>query len=263
MFMGTGCAITLDLPLGVYNTKIKDNTIVNRDGAVHILNGDAVRITNNQIELGQGQGDSESPVSAMIWVEGVDRICNNIVIEENNLGGGTSLDHLIYIDNAYKAVITKNQMISVNVAELYLTANSKYCNFRPDNTVLGSVSNPRTRTLFKANVVDLGVGNMGTLKSKSRLSLQNGWDTVENCYFKDEYGYIHFIAGFSAGTPAANTVICTLPVGDRPLNWANVVCVSDAGIGVITTQTDGVIKVFSIANNSQVFIQPFLAATTE
>jgi hypothetical protein len=261
---GTRCAITFDCETGVRNNSVLNNTIVNRDGAVWIVNGDNIRIENNQIELAQAYTPStnQSATSAMVWIQGVVRTVYNTVIRANNFGGGTNLNHLIYIDNGQRAVIKENNLIAVNIAELYLTANAKYNVFGACNTTVSQApSNPRTRTLFKANTVDLGEGNMGVLQASSTLNLQNGW--AGSSYYKDEFGVIHFTGGFNAGTPAGGTVIGTLPLGFRPFEWRTNGVSSGAGFGLVVISSAGTITITSIASNYELYIPAFQGSTNQ
>ena len=263
-FLGTRVAITFDLILGVRNNTVRDNTIVNRDGAVHIKNGDIIRIVNNQIELAQGQGASQSPTRSMIWVQGIDRSCENVIISENNFGGGTSLDHLIYVDNAYKTIIDRNNFVATNIAEVLFTANAKYCILKQDNVTKTQDLNTRTRTFLKAKVVDSGVGNVGVLKDATALNLQNGWTmSAGDGFYKDECGLVHFTGRFNAGTNAAGTLIGTLPLGFRPIYFCNILCATASGTGRLILNTNGQITIGSIPTNADVLPNSFVTATTE
>ncbi|MCI2253101.1 hypothetical protein L2D08_01840 [Domibacillus sp. PGB-M46] len=262
IFMNSKVAVTFDLINGVRNNTVRDNTIVNRDGAVHIINGDVIRITNNQIELAQGQGVSESPTRSMIWIQGVKRTCKNIVIEDNNFGGGTSLDYLIYIDNAQKAVISKNNFISTNLAEVFFTEKSSYCVLKQDNLTNSTLPNPRTRTTFKAKVVDNGIGNVGVLKDGTLLKHQNNWKGGN--FYKDENGMVHFYSTLNGGATASGTIFGILPEGFRPSDDLRLPFACSDGLGVVQVSTDGVIKaVTSVPSNLGVTIQSFPSGTTE
>lgn len=212
LFLGNEVACTYDLEVGVYNNTFRDNTISNRDGAVHIVNGDVIRIENNQIELAQGQGTSQSPVKSMVWAQGVDRPIKNLVISGNNFGGGTNLDNLIYLDNCEKTVVEKNQLISTNNSEVYLTEKTKYCQIARDNFTRPTISNPRPDRHIKAKIIDLGEGNMGT--KKNLLSYSNGWK--EGLMTKNQDGLVIFVEPLNAGSTAINSTIATLPLGFRP-----------------------------------------------
>jgi hypothetical protein len=261
MFFGIPCAITFDCIYGVHNNTVEANTIVNRDGAVHIVNGNAIRIINNQIELGAGNGNSESPVSAFIWVEGATLECENTIIENNNFGGGTALNYSVVIDKAYKTVFSKNRVVATNTADILLNANARYSVIKKDNTVIGSETNPRTDTFYKLKVTDNGIGSVNTHKLAATLNLQNGW--INASYHKDENGMVVFDYGFDAGTQATGTLIGTLPVGFRGMDWYSVPCITSSGIGYLNLDASGNIKVGSIPSNVNVMPLPFMAKITD
>lgn len=263
-FFGRRIAVTFDVIFGVHNNTVKNNTIVTRDGAVHIINGDVVRVQNNQIELALVYGEeNQSPTSSMVWVEGRDRVSYNTIIEDNNFGGGTNLDHLNYIDNAQNTVITKNHFVATNVAEVYFTVNSKHNKVKRDNRTRGTTSNPRPRTLFKEEVVDNGVGNTGVLKDSTTLAHQNGWSGGD--YFKDESGIVHFITQLSGGTLTAGTVIGTLPEGFRPASNIYIPCGTSGGVGLLKiTSGAGEISVAqALPSNAGLVPQSFISGATD
>lgn len=212
---GRGAAITFDCEEGVRNNTVRDCTIVNRDGQIVIENGDNIRIINNQFELAQGltPSSNQSTYGAMVWLKGTNRTVINTIIEENNFGGGTNLERLIYVDNATGTVIDKNYLISVNTAEIEFSANAKYNFVGSRNLAVGSISNPRNRTLFKAKVIDAGVGNMGVLGLASSIAAT---DWTGSDFWKDDGGVVRFIGGFQAGTLTAGTIMAQMPVGFRP-----------------------------------------------
>ena len=216
------------------------------------------------MEVAQGftPPQNQTAVSSMVVIAGINRPVLNTVIRANNFGGGTSVNHLIYIDNAQRTVIKENQFISVNVAEVYFTANAKYNILGRDNTTIGSISNPRTRTLFKENTVDLGVGNIGVLQAISKLNLQNNW-VGGGGFYKDESGVIRFLTSFNAGSPGAGTLIGTLPLGFRPYDWRAHGVSSGAGFGIVTISSGGAITINSLASNSDLYIPPFQGAINE
>lgn len=159
-----GVGIVMDCELGVYNNTIEDNTITNGDGAIKILNGDAIRIRNNQCEQNQVFGENTSAPSAMISILGTNRKCNNIIISENNLGGGTNVDTLIYVDNATRTVIEKNQMKASDTYDVVFTANSSYNYLEKTNTIIGNSDDIRENNVIK--VLDNGFSNFGVSQSE-------------------------------------------------------------------------------------------------
>lgn len=213
---GKGYGFTIDCENGVRNNTIADCTIVNRDGQVKILNGDNVRIYNNQMELAQAYTPvaNQSNPATMIHIVGVDRPVINTIIEANNFGGGTSLDHAIYVDNAERTVIDKNQFLSTNAEDVVFTENSKFNIMGTKNRTRGNVVNRRDNSLFKATVKDLGKGNIGVLQPVTTLNMQSNWNG--SAFYKSETGLISFTGEFSGGTLVGDSIIGKLPVGFRP-----------------------------------------------
>jgi len=181
-------------------------------------------------------------------------------------GAAYEIDSAIYVDNADQTIIEKNNLIAVGLSpgfagkEIELTANAKYTVIRPDNFVTTQILNPRTRTAFRAEVLDNGVGTAGVLKT---LATANGW--TGGTFFKDAGGIVHFWETLSGGTLTAGTLIGTLPVGFRPpgttLRYMN--GGSSGGTGSVTIDpTNGEIKVSTMPAGSKFVPPPFPAATT-
>jgi len=255
LFYGNDIAITLNLELGVYNNTIRDNTIVNRDGCLRIINGDSVRFVNNQVELMGGVGVNQNAKSTMLWIEGLDRRIYNTVISENNFGGGTSVNYLIYIDNATETVIEKNKLISCNNAEIFFTANAKYNHVKMDNTVLGSISNPRTRKMFTAEIVDNGVGNSGVMKT---VNGQNGWGNIR--FYKDDNNMVHFLDSVYGGVVSEDTILYQMPDGFYPVDFTLLSGVTLAGLVILKHNGGGYIQSVGIASNSVLTINSYPCA---
>jgi hypothetical protein len=264
-FSGKNRAIIFDCEEGVRNNSVLNCTIVNRDGQVYINNGDNIRIENNQFEVAQGfiPPENQDPTHAMVVIVGADRAVQNTVIRANNFGGGTSVDYLIRIYNAQRTVITENQFIAANLAELNFESASKYNVVAFDNTTIGSVSDPRTGTLFKFLALDAGVGNMGVLQTGSTsLNPQNSW-TASN-FYKDANGIVTFIGTFDAGVTTPGTVIGTIPLGFRPTTTSSFSCTTSSGLGYVNiSASTGVITVGSLPSNTGVLVQSFQSATTQ
>ena len=267
LFFGTRCAITLDVAIGSYNTMVRGNTITNRDGAIHVIDGDAIRIENNQIEISSGV--NASTPSAMIFLEGATRQGGNNLIVNNNLGGGTGCDYLIYVANMYKTVIGSNQLVACGLApgfagnELAFTAQASYSVVKRDNSVVSQGSNPRTRTTFKANVSDLGIGTAGVSQSEAKYTGdRNSWTGGD--FYRDCEGVVHFLTPFGGGTTVLYDLMGTLPVGFRPA--VNLVLATSTGAGTTGTVligTGGQIRVLVLPNNGDVMPASFVSGETE
>lgn len=260
---GIGIGITIECELGVRNNVIRDSTLVNRDGSVHIVDGDNIRIINNQLELAQGfiPSENQSTPSTMVYVQGATRKATNILILENNFGGGTSVEHAVYAENTDRMVLAENNFIATFNEDVWLAPSANNTIIKNDNMVVGTISNPRPNTLNRLSVKDLGQNNMGVFQPAAALNFQNGWGTVADAaFYKDENGVVHFPNHLNAGSNAALSIICTLP------DWAKPVSSQPLRIGVSTSagqgevlidNVTGVMTVVFLPNNSSLQIPSF------
>ena len=233
LFFGTKCAITIDSELGVRNNTIRSNTIVNRDGHLHIVNGDNVRYENNQCEqVGVNQSTHES----MVWIEGASRVVSNLLITGNNFGGGGNVKCSIYVDNARDALIEGNNFIATGASDIEYTAKARYNTFAASNTLARA-----NRAAFRADVVDAGEGNTGTLRT---LATANGW--TGGTYYLTAARMVNFWTPLTPGTLNTGTIIGTLPYGARPPSLVHIQALSAEGAGVVSVSTAGEIKVVSL-----------------
>lgn len=215
---GQGAAFTFDCIAGVRNNSVEDNTIVNRDGWLIVQNCDNLRFVNNQCEHAQGYtpAGNQNAVSAGIWVVGADRTVPNLLIKENNFGGGTNYNYSVYAENALKMVVDENNFIACGLeggdpyADIYLGANTSHCVVGKKNRISGTTLSPRLNKLFKAIVVDNGFGNIGVRKSGAGLG-SSSWSVAD--FTKNVDGVVSFVGEFSGGTTTGGDVIATLPDG--------------------------------------------------
>lgn len=265
LFTGTGVGVTLNLENGVRNNTIRECCFTTRKEALRIIDGSNVRFLNNQCEQ-PDVGLSTSEFSAMLVIQGAVRRCENTIIAENNFGGGTNLNRLLYIDNASQTIIEKNNLIAVGTPpdfagkEIELTANAIYTVVRPDNRVATTLHNVRTRTAFKAEVIDAGEGTSGVLKD---FATANGWNGGD--FFKDANGIVHFWETLTPGTLTAGTLIGTLPVGFRPPGTAMRYHTgyTSGGNGAISiSPTTGEVKIISMPAGTNLTLPSFPTGTT-
>lgn len=213
----TEFAYTFDLVEGVRNNTIDSGTIVNQGGTLHVIDGQEIRLINNQCE--QAGGVNGNPVSAMVWLEGATRPVSNTLIEKNNFGGGTNYQRSVYIDNADHTIIQNaNRFIAPGQdsiggnADIYLTADATNTIIGSDNKAIATAFSPRRNRVTPVKTIDAGVGTIGSYRTD--LSLANGWTC--SGFWKDTNGALQFRSGFSGGTTAGGDVMCTLPEGYWP-----------------------------------------------
>lgn len=256
IFSGTSKAVVIDLIQGAYQTDVSHNTMVNRDGAVHIINGEQVKIRYNQIEHAQGQGENMSADSSHIFIEGADYRGFGVDITGNNLGGGTNLDNLINIDRASNTIIDKNDGNAANPAgfDIVMSSLCQYTKVMKSNTWLGNVSNPRTGDRINVVVSDSGKGNYGVLQDLSALTTANGW-VGSGDYYKDaETGQVVILGAFNSGTTTAGTKVADFPDGFFADQLSNDPAVCSGGLFMGDVNTLGAIKISTTApSNSGAF----------
>lgn len=265
---GTRAAFTFNVGYGIRNNTVADNTLVNRDGWVIIENGDNIRIENNQCELGlfYTPASNQNTASAGIWLKGIDRPISNCVIRKNNFGGGTNYNNSVYIENAEKTVIDDNYFVACGAvsapqyADVYCEPTALHTYIGVNNQVLGfPVVSPRDNQFFKVRVQG-GNGTFNSLQSSASLNLQNYWDG--GAYYKDASGTVRFSQPFGGLTAVAGSTIGTLPENFRPYFSSGetqraVLAITDAGVGYVTIDSSGVIKVGSLPGVTGVYISDF------
>ena len=257
----SGIAYVFDLEHGVRNNTIRDCTIVNRDGALKIINGGEVRFLNNQIEQYKQYGENQSIPSASVFIEGVSRPVTNTIIEGNNFGGGTNVDYSIYLQNSQHAVITKNNFIATDEEDIYCTALSKYNVYEFDNTVRNQIDNPRPDSLFKAKIKTISGYN---IQMPMDFAGQNGWSSPTKAFYKAKDGRVVFTKQLSGGSVVAGTLVGTLPVGMWPTTtlFAYPIIDYNGAMGYVTIPaTNGQIKIGSATTNGGIWIQPIQSTT--
>lgn len=263
LFSGSGEGVTFNLDNGVRNNTVRECCFITRKDALHVIDGSNIRFVNNQCEQ-PGGAVSASPHSSMVWIEGATRPATNIIISENNFGGGTNLDRLIYLDNTSQAIIEKNHLVAVGLAprlagkEIETTPKARHTVIRPDNFVMSQGSNPRTRTAFRAQVLDAGEGTAGVLKD---LPTANSW--VGGDFFKDDTGTVHFWETLSGGVTAPGATVGTLPEGFRPATLVHLTAATSCGVGVVSVSpATGDIKVVCLPGNVGLTIPSFPSGAT-
>lgn len=216
MFYGIGTGIFLKpVDFGMLNNTIENNTIVNQGYAIHVDRGDQVIIANNQIEYG-GLNENTNNPNCSLYIDGTEQTCKNVIIDENNFGGGSRLDYSIVINSGAHCKITRNRFFTTAQEDIKILnsgGGSRY-NLIKDNIVYNSSGyRPRDdkwQPVRVSTTVPNGVTNVWL-----PLALNNSTDTLY--YMKDDNNVIHFQpthATFSASTET----IATLPYGYWPKN---------------------------------------------
>ena len=258
---GNFIAYVFDLEAGVYNNTVRGCTIVSRDGALHVIDGETVRFINNQVEQLLSSGENQAPIAASVYVEGRTRISRGHVIEANNMGGGTNVNYSVYLDNAQSVTIAKNTFTPTDIVDLFCSSNSKYNIYEFDNTILNSISEPRPDDLFKILIDNRSGFNM---QMPFDFVGQNGWSNVSKAFYKAKDGRVIFIKPISGGTSVSGTIVGNLPFGTWPteaLFPTPVIDVTGVMGNVTIPSTNGVMSIGSVASNGGFMVLPFQSTT--
>lgn len=267
-----GFAYTLDCELGVYNNTIDSNTIVNRDGALHVINGSVVRFTNNQCEQFQAYGLNESQPSTMLWIQGADRPAVNIVVRDNNFGGGSNVDYLMYFENTNKASISCNRLNPSAEADIYIASDCKYVCDERDNYQSSSISDPRDDIMFRTKIENYSLYSVGVPLDLSAYT-KNGWtfSGTQHAYRTKE-GKLVFIAALNGGTTAPGALMLQLNNALRPRNSFSSVAIKgsaaaiEANCSVLINNVGSFVDVTlnkSLPSNSGIIIDEYLLNNTD
>ncbi|MBZ6379090.1 hypothetical protein B5C34_09515 [Pacificimonas flava] len=171
-----------------------------------------------------------------------------IRVVDNNLGGGTLLDHGIYLKGTAAAIAGHEDIEDVFIEgntfgrtadgggnyDIYIADEKVRYTMIGRNRVRGIGPHRGDQSwsdseaaIISANtldpsellrVFDGGLGTYGIWKAASALSLQNGWGAGQCRFRKTIDDVLQWDGNFGGTTPtlAANTVIGTLPEGFRP-----------------------------------------------
>lgn len=252
LIFGKGTGIRLDIPNGCLNNTIKDNTIVTHGGnAIYIANGEQILIDNNQIEYG-GSSAQTSATKGMLYMAGNERRCKHVIVTNNNFGGGTHLDCLIWLANTDDVIIDKNRLVACNNEEIHISSGSQRTIVRDGNYGVSQESNPRTDKDRRYLITDNGLGTMGTWR---KILIQESQATYLE-YKKTEDGFMHFKPVNIVSL--TNLTLCQLPLYYRPNNTVCSKALSYDGTDELTVKIsyDGTITLSAAPSTQKtIFIQ--------
>lgn len=256
MFFGNAVGIEYDIEYGVFNNAVRDCTIVNTKVGVMIIKGSQIIIENNQFEF-NGISLQTGDYEGLVYV-GTESLCEGVIIEKNNFGGGAFLNTNIILNHATNCVIAKNRLTSANECEIWLSANSYANIIENDNIGISTESNPRTDKSIKYIVKDSGTGNIGVYK---RVNL-----TVDDVTFgtltllKDKNNIVHFTSCQLNENAVAGRVIGYLPLCFRPVDNVELTAHTPTGNVNVVVSYDGGIKFNDIGARYSIFIEDMIVS---
>lgn len=251
MFYGIGTGIFLKpVDFGMLNNTIENNTIVNQGYAIHVERGDQVVIANNQIEYGGSYTNSNNP-NCSVFINGQFQTCKNVIVDENNFGGGSHLSYNIVIYSGKHCKITRNRFHStaqedIKVFNYY--GGSNYNSIK-DNIVYNNAGyRPRTDKWQPVRVSpDQWPNSVSNVWLP--LALNNSEDIMY--YMRDDNNVIHFQPTHANFTTSTGT-IATLPTGYWPKNTT-----------VINGSKDGSQFLFTIRYNGEIIPNTAILGATD
>lgn len=256
--------IMMDATYGSYTHIIEGNVIANKNGAIRIINGSQVKITKNQIE--QFYFENASPYNAMITVgEGTgnpdycvgggtppacvggslipyDFQSFGVVIEDNNIGGGSNVATDIAVLNATATSIDKNVFPGITTSSFINFAGVVSSgNFIGDKNLFGGV--PVNGQIYNGT----GSFNYGAIYGSNALTFSNGWGATANMtYMLRADRTLIFTGGFTGGTTTTSTLIAVLPSDIRPTATRYISVGTSTGAGTLSVDSSGNVRVISL-----------------
>lgn len=239
---GTRTGLVLDMIEGSFSHKIESNTIVSRDGAIHIRNGAQVKIRDNQFEQYQDYGQNAHPFQAMLCLEGTRYPVESCDITGNNFGGGTNVKNNIVLARSDKTVVDGNDFHHSAAYDIVMTAESMNSKIGRSNRVRGRL---RAGSGFSAlRLVDQGVANTGFAKPLSSVLNNNGWATV-NAEITVVDGIAHLTGTFIHRGLKPASVIGQLPLGYRPASMLRIPIVNAGSSSMLNISSAGIVRILS------------------
>lgn len=249
LIFGKKTAITLDLIEGAFQTKIINNGLVSRDGAMLVRNGSQVLFSGNQVEQFPTSGRNQSQARSSIAIMAADRGVRHVRILGNNFGGGANVENSITVEGNCQDIFIDDNVFCTTSSGTDISLNGRlvaWSRIGPNNTVRGPVP-PNVRKRVNPVVKDTGLGTFGVRKYAADLAERAPqWiANSEFCFWKSLDGVVRLQGAWSPGATKSGTLIAFLPEGFRPSASAFLHCATDATeeTAVLRIDSDGAIRV--------------------
>lgn len=252
-FSGSGCALDIQSTYGCINNTIQNNTIVNQDGAINLTGVGGARILNNQIEHFQGRFSQHEKMCS-IYIkggsyeeEGVTKYYNadNIIIKDNNLGGGLYLKRSVYIENGVRVVLQDNRIgASCTEEDVYIASSCIECmvrsNFKVGNNLL--------------DVNDNGYRTYGTRRELLELNTEGAVNaSLRFTLYEDDT--LHLVGNPGNFVFGTNFIVGKFPPGYLP-KAGRYRCGNAGGVCDFEITTNGYIKGITYAGTNYNYTFP-------
>jgi Pectate lyase superfamily protein len=248
LIFGFKVAVTVDVVAGAFQTRILDNGLVARDGALRLIGGSQVYFEHNQVEQFQAYGANQSARRASVWIEPSSYGARHVNIVGNNFGAGTNLQTSIFVAGDCQDLFIDHNVFNIAGGGIDITladAAVQWTRIGPNNSLRGPAAlRPHLGRGDPLAVDDRGTGTFGVRRPGAALALARGWIASPNFgFWKTLAGEIRW-QGSLAGQARAGTVIGRLPAGFWPAAQTVLLCPLDgiAAIARIAVDEDGTLR---------------------
>lgn len=276
LILGLKTGIHVDVAEGAFETIIRDNLIVSRDGAIAIYNGSQVHILNNQLEQFPAYGPNQLAQKCQVLVYPQTYGSRNIVIKGNNFGGGSNCEVPLDLRTRHTHPID-DTLVDENVFNpgstgldwRILDAGVRATRFGPNNRLRGSrggvtvtdgvASANSENSLDLMSFSDLGSWTYGVWKTGTDLSLPATTTPGTGFRFKKTFDdQLLFEGLISTSSNSKGIVLGTLPVGFRPKVQAYSIVAGAGGPTTLRFDTNGEIIGASIPATGNIYMSGFM-----
>lgn len=225
-----GVGVHIDLTPGAFNDGVLFSSMVNRDGAVRIVDGSRVMVIGNQMEQFAGYGDNESAISTMVNVQALDRISHGGMWHWNNYGGGGNVDYNMVFQNSRFHVIDEEQFNVTNTADIWFRDETYGGTpVRNVNNVIGANNTPRgirntnlaaptdASRRIKIQADTNSWHQRGYFRPSSQITFAGDSNAASLEFMIEPYGVLRYVGNLVVGPSVAlNDEIMRLPPGCGP-----------------------------------------------
>lgn len=258
----TGClifglkpAITLDLIQGAFQTRIFNNGLVARDGALVVRGASQLFFHHNHIEQANVYGKNASKFAASVTIDPRSYGSRFIRMEHNNFGGGYNAQTSIHVTRDCEELFIDHNVFNVTESRQdirLMDPSVRWTRIGPNNVARGLVSErPGLDPADPVTVLDRGTGTYGVRKSLGPAS--SGWANVR--YRKTLDNLVHFEGALPPSEGSASAGIA-LPSGFRPRAATMLACATDAPgeTASLAIGADGAVRVLGRRAGATVYL---------
>jgi len=201
--------IQISTVAGAVKSIIDGNNITTAAGAIKIISGNLMTITNNNIEQTFPYRGSSNAMVDIAGASGAHVV--GTVIQNNTINALGNVPNLIRVDYAEHTIIEDNNLQKGGGDGITITANALDTDIRSQRWGSPEIA---------PSVIDLGKATKGVNKTPTLVAgwVNDGTQAAAARYWKDSANQVHFsgLIRTSLNLPTLPVVLWTLPVGFRP-----------------------------------------------